>query len=432
VRRTFQRLLGAGFVLALAAVLGYSFLPKPVEADVVEVTAGLLRVTVNEDGKTRIRQTYVVSAPVAGELQRIELEPGDSVQAGDVLAVIEPAEPLLLDARTREQAVLRVGQLKEAAAQAATAVERAEVALRNAEIEAQRVRDKGSVATDQELQDALFTLSLRKIDLRTARRAEEIAQYELRNAEAVLRRFPRPVPRPGSNSDSETSPSGASHGPPDPPAGSPSEAIEQFDVRAPIDGKVLRVLRKSAGPVAAAAPLVELGNPLDLEIEIDVLSSDAVKIRPSTRVILEHWGGEQPLEGRVRLVEPSGFTKISALGVEEQRVNVIADFSVESPDQLREWNLGENYRVEARIIIWENPDAVKVPLGALFRRHNEWAVFVAEGDTARLQRVEIGQRNGVEAEVLSGLKVGDRVILHPSDQIADGRKIKPMPRGSAR
>ena len=193
-----------------------------------------------------------------------------------------------------------------------------------------------------------------------------------------------------------------------------------IDVRSPVAGHVLRVHEESERIVAAGTPLLEVGDPGDIEVVVDVLSADAVRIRPGAPVAIEDWGGEQPLEARVRLVEPSGFTKVSALGVEEQRVNVVADF-VDGPGAL-----GDGYRVEARVVVWEAPDVVRVPGSALFRRGDAWHVFVVERGTARLRRVEVGHRGSFEAELLAGLEPGERVVLHPSDRVQDGVRVREL------
>jgi HlyD family secretion protein len=232
-------------------------------------------------------------------------------------------------------------------------------------------------------------------DYQAAKFAEDVARFELEMARAALLRT-----RPTQN------------GPPD---------GRQFPIRSPITGTVLRVFQKSETVVAAGARLLELGDAEDLEAEIDVLSSDAVKIQPGMTAYLEQWGGNAPLMGHVRLVEPSAFTKVSALGVEEQRVNVIIDFV--DPPQNRA-ALGDAFRVEARIVIWEQPDVLQVPTGALFRSGDAWAVFVADQDQAHLRTVELGHRNSQAAQVLSGLQVGDQVVLHPSDKVRDGFAVK--------
>ncbi len=392
------------YLLVLACMVGaiaYGFKPQPVAVDVETVSIGPMMVTVDEDGKTRIREKYVVSAPLAGRLRRIDLEPGDKTEAGaTLLATIEPGDPELLDARALAQAEARVKA-------AAAALKRAEPLLKNAltslefaESELGRKRELAAAkALSQELlDDAEMQYKMRSEEYRSAKFGMEIASYELQQAEAAAIR---------------TNPAS-------------SDAIENgswnFRIESPINGRVLRVLQESTAIVTAGTPLIELGDASDLEIEIDVLSSDAVGINPGDRVIIEHWGGDHDLEGRVQIVEPAAFTKISALGVEEQRVWVIVDI-VDPPSERP--TLGDGYRVEGRIVTWESDSVLRVPTSALFRDddHN-WCVFAIDGTTARTVRIEIAHNNGLVAEVTSGLSDGDSVIVHPSDRVTDGVLIQ--------
>lgn len=388
--------------LAVTAAIVYGLLPRPIEVDAARVRRGSMRVTVDEDGKTRVKERYVVSVPLAGRLLRIGLHAGDPVERGKtVIAAIEPNEPELLDARAVAQAEARVKAAEAAKERAGPLVDSARARHEIAETTFARLRqlgDKGSV-TRQEVDDAEHRLRVATEDARAAKFAAQVAAFELEQARAALIRS-----RPGGGDSS---------------AG-------RFEIRSPIGGRVLRVFQESAAAVAVGARLVELGDPADLECEIDVLSTDAVKIRPGTRAILENWGGDASLEGRVRLVEPAAFTKVSALGVEEQRVNVLIDFV--GPLDQRE-ALGDGYRLDARIVVWEGRDVLEVSTGALFRRGADWAVFAVVAGKARLHRVRIGRNNGLDAEVLDGLAEGDRVILHPSDKIDDGTRIVPRPEG---
>lgn len=397
MRFSLWNLLLGVFALAIVAVLVYAFWPKPVAVDMAEVGRGPLMVTVDEDGKTRIKDRYVVSAPLAGRLARIQLDAGDEIKAGEtLLAVIEPGDPELLDAREVAQAEARVKAAEVALTQAEPALEKAHAELDFAEANLARVEHlaaKGAVAKG-ELDEAQRLFRTRTEEYKAARFAVEIARFELAQAKAALIR---------SRPESE------------------SEAVEwRFEIRAPISGQVLRVLQESSQFVQAGAELIEVGNPRDLEVEIDVLSSDAVKIAPGGLVLLEHWGGDKPLRAAVRVVEPSAFTKLSALGVEEQRVNVIADF-IDPPEQ--RGTLGDAYRVDARIVVWQGSDVLQVPTAALFRRGDEWAVFRVERGYAMLRRVEIGHRNALAAEVVSGIEAGDGVIVYPGDRISDGTGV---------
>jgi len=357
-----------------------------------------LQVTVNEDGRTRIKERYVVSTPLGGRLLRVELHPGDIVEAGrTLLTAIEPSEPELLDPRARAQAEARVKAAETALKQAEPLLERARTAWEFAQTELERAQRlyKENTLSHQELDNAEQKERITAAELKSARFALQIADYELELARAALLR---------TN-----------------PVGSRDFDSWQLPILSPICGRVLRVLQESSAVVPAGARLLELGDPTDLEVEIDVLSADAVKIKPGAKVFLEHWGGDAPLRGRVRLVEPSGFLKISALGVEEQRVNVIVDFV--DPLEKRP-TLGDAFRVEARIVIWEDVDVLKIPVGALFRQGDDWAIFGVANRKAKLQRVRIGQRNDLEAEVIDGLAPGTKAIVHPSDQVRDGVRVK--------
>lgn len=395
---TRQRLLLLAALLVLAAGLVYAFLPRAVPVDVVKVARGPLQVTVNEDGKTRIKERYVVSTPLGGRLLRVELHPGDAVQAGKtLLTAIEPTEPELLDPRTRAQAEARVKATETTRQQAEPLLARARTAWEFARTELQRAMRlyEENTLSHQELDQAEQKERTTAEELKAAQFALQIADYELEQARAALLRT-----QPGAARDSDS---------------------WRFPILSPISGRVLRVFQESASVVPAGARLLELGDPADLEVEVDVLSADAVKIKPGARVLLEHWGGNAPLLGRVRLVEPSGFLKISALGVEEQRVNVIVDLvdSVEKRPAL-----GDGFRVEARIEIWQSADVLKAPVGALFREGDDWTVFAVAGGRAKLQRMRLGQFNDLEAEVIDGLAPGTQVIVHPSDRVRDGIRVK--------
>ena len=397
------------FVLLLVALvvggLGYAFWPEPAEVDLAQVERGPLQVTVDEDGKTRIREKYVVSAPLVCRLLRIDMEAGDRVVAGQtLLATIEPRDPDLLDARAVAQAEARVKAAAATLKKMEPTLEdvRAAQALAEAELTRARKAAVGNAISKSELENTEYVFRQKSEELRSTRIQEEIARFELEQAEAALLRT---RPRDAAAIDGTSNGNGG----------------WTFTIYSPIDGSVLRVFQESAAVVNAGTPLLELGNPLDLEAEVDVLSRDAVKIHPGARVLLEHWGGDKVLQGRVRLVEPSGFTKISTLGVEEQRVNVIVDF-VDPPEARA--TLGDGFRVEARIVIDEADDVLKVPTSALFRIGKQSAVFQAVDGVVHQQIVKLGRQNGLEAEVLDGLSVGDQVVIHPSDQVEDGVHVR--------
>lgn len=379
------RLLGA--LVLVAVILGIAMRPSPVSVDVATAVRGELVVTVDEEGESRVRDRFVVVAPAAGDLERVELEPGDAVEAGRTrLARILPAAPVPLDARSRAEA--------EASVEAARAV----VGAANAELErADGVRELAlselsrheKLAAEKVVSAQL--LETRRIEARSAARAADSARFAVADAEqrlAVARA--RLVER-----------------------GSPPGAM---DVLAPVGGVVLRRHRESAGVVAPGAPLLEIGDPASLEVVCDLLTSEAVKVAPGAAVVLEDWGGA-PLAGRVRRIEPSAFTKVSALGVEEQRVNVLVD--LDAPPE----GLGDGYRLEVRIVVWEGKDVLQLPSGCLFRRGDAWAVFLVKEGRAAVRTVEIGSQNGRVAEVRSGLEEGDRVVLHPADTLAEGARV---------
>jgi HlyD family secretion protein len=419
VRRVFLIL----FAAAVLGAIAYGLRPAPVEADLAKVTRGLIRETVDQDGKTRIRERYTVSAPLAGRLLRTGLDPGDAVVAGEtVVASIEPRDPDLLDARAVLQAEANVKAAEAKLKRTTPLLEEAVAAQEFAETELQRIRNArtgspGSV-TESQVDSVLMDYRMRSAVVRSARHAEEIARFELDQAQAALLRS-RPQ-------DDETSPPQEPSSPGNPEPAQTDETAAgngfHFLIRAPITGRVLRVFQESSGVVTPGTNLLELGDPSDLEVEIDVLSREAVEIRPDADVLLEHWGGKDALNGRVRLVEPSAFTKISTLGVEEQRVNVIVDLM--DPPQQRE-ALGDGFRVEARIVVAQAADVLKTPTSSLFRVGDKWAVFRVEQGVARQRIVELGLQNGLEAEVVEGLSEGDQVVTHPGDNVVDGVQVRP-------
>ncbi len=387
-RHTRRWLPYAGAVVLLALIVA-GLWPKPAPVETARATRGTLRATVNEEGKTRIKQRYLISAPVSGQLRRIPFKAGAEVQAGQtVLAVIDPLSPAMLDARTRAQAEARRDT-------AAANLEKSRATHTFAASELRRFErlyaDK--TVSAQELEAAQMREA-------AAAKDEAASQSALRQAEAELAEF--------TSSDT---------------GGNSVRA--PTEVKAPVSGRVLHVFEENARVVAAGAPLLEIGDPADLEVVIEVLSRDGAAIPPGTKVELEQWGapGASDLQARVRLVEPAAFTKVSALGVEEQRVKVVADL-LTPPDQRR--NVGDNFRVEARIIVWETDQALKVPAGALFRRGDEWAAFVLAEGRARLRPVKVGRSSGTETQVLDGLKEGEEVILYPGSRVQDGQRVKPI------
>ncbi len=372
--------------LGAAAIVGLivaGLWPRPVQIETARAAIGPLRSTINQEGKTRIKQRYTVSAPVSGQLRRIPFKEGAEVKAGQtVVAVIDPLPPTPLDARARGLAEARRDT-------AAANLEKARAAHDYALSELHRF-DK--LRAEQ-------TLSAQEWDAAqwretAAAKDQAAAQSDLRQAQAELDEF----------TAAQTDPA-------------------PFEVKAPASGKVLRVFEKNARVVSAGTPLLEIGDPTNLEVVIDVLSREGAAIRPHSRVEFDQWGGAKPLVGCVRLVEPAAFTKVSALGVEEQRVNVIADLL--TPPRQRP-GLGDNFRVEARIVTWQTDRALKVPSGALFRQGDRWAAFVVVDGRAHLRFVKVGHSSSTETQILDGLKPGDEVILYPGSRVRDGERVTRM------
>jgi HlyD family secretion protein len=383
--------------LAVAGGLAFGFMPRPIPVELASAVRGPLKVTVEEEGKTRVMERYVIVAPMSGYARRITWKVGEAVRAGEELVVIEPARSAALDPRSRAQAL---AQVQAAEARLAAAHENARAAAAQAELAGQTLARVAGLRKDQFVaQQDLDRARTEQDRARAAKLAAEhavnVARFELETARVTLEQTERLQ------------------------AGGPAETLS---VRAPVGARVLKVARESEGPVQAGQTLLEIGDPQALEVEVEVLSTQAVRIAPGTRVLFDRWGGESTLEGVVRVVEPFGYTKVSALGVEEQRVRVIADFV--SPRE--QWQrLGDGYRVEARFVVWAGDDVLQIPASALFRRNGGWAVFVVQDGRARLTPVTIGQRAGLTAEVVSGLAPGEQVISHPDDTIRDGIRIRP-------
>lgn len=382
---------------AIVGGLFWAFWPQPVDVEVAVVTRGPLRVTVDEDGKTRVKERYVVAAPLAGRLQRIELDPGDPVTRGaTLLAVLEPNEPEILDVRAVAVAEAKVRAAQAALDRAQPVIERARAELDFAQSELERLQKlaKSNSASKREVEQAEMLARARTQDYQAAHRAQDIAQFELDMAKAALVRV-----RPAEAGPADDRP---------------------LRIVSPVSGQVLRVFQESATVVRPGDRLLEVGDPTELEVEVDVLSSDAVKIRPGAKALLDQWGGETPLPATVDRIEPSGFLKVSALGVEEQRVNVI--LTLDAPPEERRV-VGDAFRVEAQIVIWEGEEVLQIPTGALFRRGNQWTAFAIRENRAELRTLEIGHRNSLTAEVVSGLQAGEQVILHPSDKVLPGVRV---------
>jgi len=391
-RRVRRALLALGIAGAsLAAVLALR--PRAVPVDAGRSTRGPLLVVVEESGKTRVKDRYLVSAPATGSLSRLVIEPGDTVNEGDVIAEIAPAQSPLLDARTRAQAQARLGAALSALGQADAQTARARAARALSDSELQRLTrlERAGSISRQAFEQAQFEAQMRAEEVNSAVFARKVATEEARLARAALGRDERP----GRNL--------------------------HVDVLAPASGRVLRVFQQSEGVVSAGAPLVEVGDPARLEVIVDLLTTVAVQVRPGTPVTIHDWGGEHPLNGRVRLVEPSGFTKPSALGVDEQRVNVVVALT-DPPDR---WAaLGDGYRVETRLVLWRGEDVTRIPQGAVFRHGDGWAVYRIDGGRAALAAVQIGHRGETDVEVLAGLAPGVAVAVHPGDRVQAGARVE--------
>lgn len=386
-------IIWGGGALLLVGLLAWSFRPRPVPADIGQVTRGPLAVHVVEDGETRVREVYLLSAPIGGRLMRIEARAGDRVVANEtVLARILPADPALLDVRSRTAAESRVAMAESALTLARAEVRRAEAQLDYDRAELARVQTlrAGDVVALARLDRARLAVETSSAALATATAALGVKQSELDAAKAELI-------EPGE-----------------------ADRLAAVEVRAPVSGQVLRRVVESEQVVQPGQPLLEIGDPADLEIVADLLSVDAVKVSPGDAVEIVDWGGDRRLAGQVRRVEPFGFTKVSALGIEEQRVNVLVDFTGDPAAWTR---LGHGYRVELRIRIWHSDDTLKLPVSALFRQNGQWTAFELKDGKAHPVALEIDRLNDQEAQLLSGLDEGARVILHPGDSIADGTAI---------
>jgi HlyD family secretion protein len=378
-------------VAIVAMILAVVLWPSAVDVDVARVERGPMLVTIDEEGETRVRERFVVSAPVMGRVERIELEPGDPVVRGKtIVARLMPAAAPLIDPRTQAERAAAVEAARAAVGQVQAERQRAVAMRTRAESTVRRLETllKSGAISGDELEAALTTLKSADEALRAAQFSVARAEHELQLARARL------------------TPSSAGGG--------------IVTVVAPVDGVVLKRLRESASVVPVGEPLLEIGDPASLEIVSDLLSTDAVRVSRGDRVLIEQWGGSAPLEGRVRLVEPSGFMKVSALGVEEQRVNVVVDFA----DETEPARLGDGYRVEVRIVTWHEESALKAPVGSLFRRGDDWAVFLLESGRTRLQLVQLGQRNDREGQIVKGLSEGQTVVLHPPDTLTDGARVR--------
>ncbi len=389
----FRTIFWSVVIVGVTVVIAWSFMPRPVPSDFADVVRGELVVTVQDEGYTRVREVYAVSAPVGGRLLRVEAEPGDTVEIGETLANILPSDPAFLDARSQGEA--------EAARQAAEALlgfARAEVTRAEAEADFARTEMERISTLAERGTVSQGALDRAELQFRSAQAALSTARANVRARIAERDAAAARLMEPGDDGD----------------------ARGVVTVTSPIEGRVLRRLQESETVLEPGTPILELGDPRDLEIVAELLSTDAVRIAEGAAASIEAWGGLPALGARVRRIEPFGFLKISALGVEEQRVNVILDLT----DPPEEWaSLGHGFRVEPRIEIWRGDDVIVAPVAALFRTETGWGCFVVDGGRARLRAVELGHTNGVEAEILSGLEPGETLVLYPSDRISDGVQV---------
>jgi HlyD family secretion protein len=388
-----NQILLAVLIAAVLALSVWALRPQPIAVELASVTRGPFEQTVSDDGKTRVRDRYVIAAPLAGRVERVQLEPGDAVKQGQVVALLSPTEPALLDARTARELQARIGaaEAQFARAKAEALKVQAQRDQARADLDRQTRLSKEGFVSPTALEQAGLSLKTMERAVEAARFAEDAAGHDLAQARAALARYQSGAPGP------------------------------KWEVTSPVSGSVLRVAQKSEAPVALGATLLEIADPRSLEIVVDVLSQEAIAIRPGMPARVELGQGVAPLAARVRLVEPAAFTKISALGVEEQRVNVVLDFA-EPLDRVQ--TIGDGFRVDAYIVVHQEKDAIKVPVGALFRDGEGWAVFVAEDGRARKRPVKVPRRNGAEAMVQDGLRPGERVVVYPSDALKDGTRLQ--------
>jgi len=390
------RLVMGGVGAAVLAALVWAFMPAPAEVEVASVGQGRFERAVQDDGKTRLRERYLVSTPLTGRVARIELKQGDVVTRDAVLASVWPVAPALLDARARSEQQARIGAMEASVARARANVGRSLAALEQARAELKRsetLAQQGYVSPNQN-ETGRLNVRLREKELESARQEEDATRHELEQSRAALKQF------------SQTTSEG------------PQRA---FSIKAPVSGKVLKILQQSEGIVSAGTPLMELGDPSQLEVVVDVLTEDAAQIKPGTPVRLMNWGGPEQLNGQVRLVEPAAFTKVSALGVEEQRVNTVIDIT--SPPE--SWRaLGDGFKVDVRVLVQVVENAVMVPVSALFPVGARSALFIVDAGRVRQQEVEVAARNGVQAWIRTGLQPGTKVVVYPDSALRDGDRVR--------
>lgn len=391
-----RNLLIAVVLLIVVAVLAWVFSPEAVEVETAIAVKGRFQRSIDEDGRTRLLDRYVVVAPIAGSVERTRLKEGDIIQPGETIAVILPAAPMMLDARTEQQQKARVATAEASVERARARIERSKVAIDQAKGDfsrSEQLAKQGFVSTTK-LESDRLALKAAERDGDTAQQDLHVATHDLDETHAALRQYQSP---------------------------SLSTRGKSWSVKAPVAGRVLRVAQTSEGTVNVGATLIEIGDLSRLEVVAEMLTTDALQLSAGTPVLMERWGGAGTLEGRVRVVDPAGFTKVSALGVEEQRV--LAHIDITTPREKWE-KLGDGFRLSVRVIVQDVPDVTKVPVSAVFPVAGRMAAFVVDGGRVRLSTVEVGARNGVDAWIKSGLSDGTRVVVYPPAKLADGVRIK--------
>jgi HlyD family secretion protein len=374
-------------VLVAGWLLSRFLRPETIPVEVASVVNGPLLQTVGDEGQTRVRHRHLITAPVPGRLERIDLEVGDPVRAGAVVARLAPVP---LDARSRQQAEAALEASRDLARMSVAAVAEARTALDQAERDQRRGEQlaAGRAIAPAELERLQLGVQARQREVEAAESRARAAQHDVESAQAALM------------------------------ASGIAGSAKSLALTCPSGGRVLAIPERSERTVTAGEPLIEVGDPTDLEIVVDLLSTDAVKVMPGARMLVTGWGGDSVLDARVRRIEPAGFTKVSALGVEEQRVNVVGDFAAVPA------RLGDRFRLAVRVVLWEGESVRKVPASALFRRGERWAVFVVSGGRAHERIVSVGHASSDESEILDGLRVGDLVIRHPTDRIREGTRVR--------
>jgi len=390
-------LLWAVIGMVLLLVLSYLFRPRTIIVDMAQVVKGDLQEIITEEAKTRVHDVYTLSAPVTGYLRRIEAEVGDPVERlTTIVAEIEPIDPEFLDPRSEAQAKADIKTAESALklAQAEVNQSQAELDFALAEFDRMRELRVNNNVSARELDNSERTYKTALAALATTQAGLQMRVYELERSKALML----------SPSSTQTQ----------------RGNCQCVNITAPVSGRILKVLNKSEGVVIAGTALLEIGNPKDLEIVVELLSFDAVKVEPGQVVNIKNWGGSQPLTGRVNRIEPIGFMKVSALGIEEQRVNVVVDITSEYNNWAR---LGHGYQVDVEIVLWHGSDVLSVPVTALFREQDKWAIFVVREKTAYKQIIRIGHKNALNVEVITGLNEGDWYVSHPNNQITDNVKV---------